>query len=56
MTDWDPVLRPEFAEGMERWVPHLRREFVKACGRWTQQEKPEVVNRLLVQLLTDLSG
>lgn len=56
MTDRDPILRPELAEGMERWVPQLRRELVKDCGHWTQQEKPQEINRLLLEFLADLSG
>ncbi|MBI1886310.1 MAG: alpha/beta hydrolase [Chloroflexi bacterium] len=55
MTDKDPVLRPEFAEGMERWVPHLRKELIRDCGHWTQQEKPAEVNALLVDFLSDLA-
>lgn len=56
MTDKDPILRPEFAEGMERWIPRLRKEIITGCGHWTQQERPEEVNRLLVEFLGDLSG
>lgn len=55
MTDRDPILGPELADGMERWVPHLRRELVERCGHWTQQEQPEEVNRLLLDFLADLS-
>jgi pimeloyl-ACP methyl ester carboxylesterase len=54
MTDRDPVLRPEFAVGMERWLPRLRRESIDGCGHWTQQEKPDEVNRLLLDFLADL--
>ena len=56
LADKDPVLRPEFAEGMERWLPRLRKETVSDCGHWTQQEKPEEVNRLLLDFLSDLAG
>lgn len=56
VTDKDPVLRPEFAEGIERWLPHLRKELIKDCGHWTQQERPEEVNRLLLDFLEDLAG
>jgi pimeloyl-ACP methyl ester carboxylesterase len=55
MTDKDPVLRPEMAEGMERWVPDLRLELIRDCGHWTQQERPEEVNRLLLEFLGDLA-
>lgn len=56
MTDSDPVLPPALADGMERWVPQLRRELITGCGHWTQQEKPEQVNRLLLDFLSDLAG
>jgi pimeloyl-ACP methyl ester carboxylesterase len=56
MTDRDPILLPEFPEGMECWVPRLRRECVKDSGHWTQQEKPEEVNRLLLEFLANPSG
>lgn len=56
VTDKDPVLRPELAEGIERWLPHLRKELIRDCGHWTQQERPEEVNRLLLELLADLAG
>ena len=54
-AELDPVLRPEMAAGMAAWVPHLRAtHVVKDCGHWTQQEKPEEVNRLLIDFLADL--
>ncbi len=56
MTDKDPILRPEMAEGTERWVPRLRRELITDCGHWTQQERPEEVNRLLLDFLGDLAS
>jgi len=55
MADKDPVLRPSLAEGMERWVPHLRKEFIADCGHWIQQERPEEVNRFLLEFLGDLA-
>ena len=50
----DPILRPETADGMEQWVADLRKELIRDCGHWTQQEKPEEVNRLLLDFLADL--
>jgi pimeloyl-ACP methyl ester carboxylesterase len=52
----DPVLRPELTTGMEARVPNLRGELIRNCGHWTQQEKPEELNRLLVDFLGDLGG
>ena len=54
-AELDPVLRPELAAGMEAWVPRLQAiHLVRDCGHWTQQEKPEEVNRLLLDFLADL--
>ena len=54
-ADNDPILRPEMAEGMESFVPDLCVELVRDCGHWTQQEKPQEVNRLLLDFLSDLA-
>jgi len=54
-AEWDPVLRPEMAEGMEQWVPNLRRTvLIRECGHWTQQEKPTEVNAALLEFLREL--
>ena len=54
-AELDPVLRPEMAAGMQAWVPNLRTtHLVKDSGHWTQQEKPEEVNRVLIEFLGDL--
>lgn len=55
LADRDPVLRPEFAAEMERWVPKVRKELINGCGHWSQQEKPEEVNRLMLDFLSDLA-
>ncbi len=54
MAEKDPVLRPELTAGMETRVPNLRKELIRDCGHWTQQEKPQELNRLLVEFLGDL--
>jgi len=54
-AEHDPILRPEVAEAMERFVPNLRVELIRECGHWTQQEKPQEVNRLLLDFLGDLA-
>lgn len=51
VADSDPVLPSSLVVGMERWVPDLRIEDVADCGHWTQQERPEIVNRLLIDFL-----
>lgn len=48
----DQALGTALAEGLERWVPDLRVVFLD-CGHWTQQERPEEVNRLLADFLSD---
>ncbi len=54
-AEFDPVLRPDMAAGMSAWVPNLSQTIlIKDCGHWTQQEKPEEVNRELVEFLNTL--
>ena len=50
-AEFDPFLPPELAEGMERFVPDLERACIPECGHWTQQERPEAVNRILLDWL-----
>jgi soluble epoxide hydrolase / lipid-phosphate phosphatase len=49
----DSVLLPAFADGMEQWLPQLRRANIKRCSHWTQQERPDEVNRLLIEFFGD---
>ena len=54
-AELDIVLRPEMARGMSTWVPNLRKTvLIEGCGHWTQQEKPEEVNRAILEFLADL--
>ena len=48
---WDPVLRPEMASGMPLLCPDLETVQIERCGHWTQQEKPDELNRILVDWL-----
>jgi pimeloyl-ACP methyl ester carboxylesterase len=50
-AEWDPVLRPEMAAGMPLLVSDLETAMIEKCGHWTQQEKPEQLNRILVDWL-----
>ncbi|UCE88025.1 MAG: alpha/beta hydrolase [Deltaproteobacteria bacterium] len=50
-AEWDPVLRPEMAAGMERLVADLETVMIEKCGHWTQQDKPAELNRILVDWL-----
>lgn len=47
----DAVLPPSAAEGMDRYIPDLETTMVEGSGHWTQQEKPEAVNRILLDWL-----
>lgn len=54
-AELDFVLRPEMADGMAVWVPNLRKTvLIKGSGHWTQQEKPDEVNREILEFLADL--
>lgn len=50
-AEWDPVLPPAMAAGMPALVPDLETHRIPGCGHWTQQEKPDELNRLLVDWL-----
>ncbi|MFC3070666.1 alpha/beta fold hydrolase [Phenylobacterium soli] len=47
----DAVLSPEMAEPMPAFIGDLETHMVKDSGHWTQQEKPEDVNRLMLDWL-----
>jgi len=47
----DLALPPALAVGMEARVPDLEIHEIAECGHWTQQEKPEELNRILVDWL-----
>jgi pimeloyl-ACP methyl ester carboxylesterase len=47
----DIVLRPELTIGMEQYVPDLEKHVIADCGHWTQSEKPDELNRLMVDWL-----
>jgi len=47
----DLVLPPALANGMEGYVPDLEKHVIDDCGHWTQQERPEQLNRLMIDWL-----
>lgn len=49
MAEYDPVLPPSAADGMEKVVPDLEKYLVRDSGHWTQQEKPEEVGAKLIE-------
>ncbi len=50
-AEWDPGLRPEFADGMERRISNLTRHDLPGVAHWIQQEVPDVVNGHLIDWL-----
>ena len=51
MAEKDAVLPPSSADGMEAIIADLEKVLIKDSGHWTQQEKPEEVNRILLDWL-----
>jgi epoxide hydrolase A/B len=49
MAEYDAVLPPSAADGMEKIVPDLEKYLVRDSGHWTQQEKPEEVSAKLIE-------
>ena len=49
----DVVIAPEQIEAMKPWVSDLTIEILQPCGHWTQQERPDDVNRLMIDWLDD---
>jgi pimeloyl-ACP methyl ester carboxylesterase len=50
-AELDPVLRPEMAEAMKELVSDLEIVLIRGCGHWTQQEKPDELNRAMLDWL-----
>jgi pimeloyl-ACP methyl ester carboxylesterase len=47
----DVIIAPEHIEGMKPLVSDLELHMLDGCGHWTQQEKPDAVNRLMIDWL-----
>ncbi len=45
------MLPPSAADGMEAYVPDLEKILIKGSGHWTQQEKPDAVNKAILDWL-----
>jgi pimeloyl-ACP methyl ester carboxylesterase len=52
----DVVLRPEMTNGMENYIPDLEKHIIADCGHWTQSERPEELNRLMLEWLARRFG
>lgn len=50
-ASWDPVLPPALAQGMPELIEDLEIHEIEQCGHWTQQERPDEVNRILIDWL-----
>jgi pimeloyl-ACP methyl ester carboxylesterase len=50
----DTILKPMMAGAMPALIPGVRMEHIEDCAHWTQQERPELVNALLIDFLKDL--
>jgi len=48
----DVIIAPEQIEAMKPLVNDLTIEMLDPCGHWTQQERPEDVNRLIIDWLS----
>ncbi|HEY5002846.1 MAG TPA: alpha/beta hydrolase [Ktedonobacteraceae bacterium] len=51
--DQDVALGINLTRGLEAWVPNLKIEHIPDSGHWVQQEKPDEVNTLLLDFLSE---
>ena len=49
----DVVIAPEQIDAMLPWVTDLTTVMLEPCGHWSQQERPDDVNRLIIEWLAD---
>jgi pimeloyl-ACP methyl ester carboxylesterase len=47
----DVLISPEHLEGMKPLVTNLTIHMLEDCGHWSQQEKPDEVNRVMLDWL-----
>jgi len=47
----DVIIAPEHIEGMRSLVTDLEIHMLQNCGHWSQQERPDEVNRLILEWL-----
>lgn len=52
MAEFDTVLPPAVAKGMEAYCPDLEKVLIRQTGHWTQQEQPQVVSDTLIDWLS----
>lgn len=51
----DIIIAPEHIEAMKPFVANLEIHILEDCGHWSQQEKPDEVNRLMIDWLVSMS-
>lgn len=47
----DPFGSVALTQGLEQWIPNLRVHILPDTGHWIQEERPDEVNRLLIEFL-----
>jgi pimeloyl-ACP methyl ester carboxylesterase len=47
-ADNDVVLQPSMMDNAEQWIPDLEKQTITDCSHWTQQQKPEELNKIIV--------
>ncbi|MBK9714739.1 MAG: alpha/beta hydrolase [Kouleothrix sp.] len=52
----DPALGRELVEGTERFAPDLRVRFIPECSHWVMEERPDLVNRHVLEFLAEASS
>jgi epoxide hydrolase 4 len=51
----DIALGKELTYGTERFAPDLRIKYIPNCSHWVQQERPDLVNRYMLEFLGELT-
>jgi len=51
----DVIIAPEHIEAMRPFVANLEIHMLENCGHWSQQEKPDEVNRVMIDWLVSMS-
>jgi len=51
----DVIIAPEHIEAMKPFVANLEIHMLENCGHWSQQEKPDEVNRVMIDWLVSMS-
>ena len=51
----DVIIAPEHIEAMKPFVANLEIHMLENCGHWSQQERPDEVNRVMIDWLVSMS-